>query len=67
MTWESFAMMRIVIVLGACFLRLAVLPVYLQAYLEMAKLKLEEQRSHAGKITNKQIQQQVCYFEGYIL
>ncbi|KAF2367778.1 Transmembrane protein 161A/B [Trinorchestia longiramus] len=57
---DSFGTVRVVCVLVACALRLVVLPVYLQAYLDMARIKLEEQRSHAGKTTNKNIQRQVA-------
>uniref|UniRef100_A0A6A7FRC3 Transmembrane protein 161B-like n=1 Tax=Hirondellea gigas TaxID=1518452 RepID=A0A6A7FRC3_9CRUS len=57
---ETFALVRVVAVLIACVLRLLVLPLYLQVYLDMARTKLEEQRSHAGKITNKSIQKQVA-------
>lgn len=58
---ESFNMLRVVCALGACVLRLAVLPVYLQCYLNMARTRLEEQRSHAGKTTNKVVQRQVIH------
>ena len=56
---ESFVIVRVVSVLVAGMLRLIVLPVYLQAYLDMARARLEEQRSHAGKVTNKHVQRQV--------
>ncbi|KAA0191171.1 hypothetical protein HAZT_HAZT006018, partial [Hyalella azteca] len=57
---EAFSTVRVVCVLVTCALRLLVLPVYLQAYLDMARAKLEEQRTHAGKTTNKNIQRQVA-------
>lgn len=57
---ECFSIVRVVAVLMACALRLLVLPWYLEAYLDMAKTRLEQQRSHAGKINNKEIQRQVA-------
>lgn len=36
------------------------MPVYLQAYLNMANLRMEEQKKEAGRITNKELQQKVA-------
>lgn len=46
--------------MGAILLRVLLMPVYLQAYLNMANLRLEEQKKEAGRITNKELQQKVA-------
>lgn len=35
------------------------MPWYLQAYLDLAKTRIEEQRKEAGRITNKELQKKV--------
>lgn len=46
--------------MGAILLRVLLMPVYLQAYLNMANLRMEEQKKEAGRITNKELQQKVA-------
>lgn len=36
------------------------MPVYLQAYLNLAYDRLEEQKKEAGRITNIELQRKVC-------
>lgn len=35
---------------------------FMQAYLNMAQERLEQQKKEAGRITNKDLQKQVCNF-----
>ncbi|XP_065334030.1 transmembrane protein 161B [Cloeon dipterum] len=55
--FESF---RLWCIMAAVALRVSLMPIYLQAYLNMAHLRLEEQKKEAGRITNKELQQKVA-------
>lgn len=48
-----------VFVIFAVILRLSLMPVYLQAYLNLAYDRLEEQKKEAGRITNIELQKKV--------
>lgn len=43
----------------AVVLRLVLMPIYLQAYLNLAYDRLEEQKKEAGRITNVDLQKKV--------
>lgn len=49
-------------IVAAVLLRLALMPTYLQAYLNMAYHRIEEQKKEAGRITNTELQKKVCCF-----
>jgi Predicted transmembrane protein 161AB len=59
-TEAAFESFRLWCIMGAIVLRVLLMPVYLQAYLNMANLRLEEQKKEAGRITNKELQQKVA-------
>lgn len=44
-------------------LRLVLMPIYLQAYLNLAYDRLEEQKKEAGRITNVDLQKKVKYLQ----
>jgi hypothetical protein len=60
MTEHAFDTMRLIVIVVAVLLRLALMPSYLQAYLNMAYHRIEEQKKEAGRITNTELQQKVC-------
>lgn len=51
--------MRLVLIVVAVGLRLVLMPIYLQAYLNIAYDRLEEQKKEAGRITNIDLQKKV--------
>lgn len=53
---------RLILVVAAVLLRLVTMPIYLQAYLNMAHTRFEEQKKEAGRITNKELQKKVGNF-----
>lgn len=59
MTVEAFEFMRIVLISATVLLRFLLMPIYLQAYLNLAHDRIEEQKKEAGRISNVQFQQ-VC-------
>ena len=59
MTAYQFESLRLNLVVGVVFLRLAIMPTYLQSYLNIAYYKLEEIKTEAGKITNLELQRMV--------
>lgn len=62
MTEHAFETMRLLLIVAAVLLRLAVMPTYLQAYLNMAYHRIEEQKKEAGRITNTELQKKVCVY-----
>jgi hypothetical protein len=62
MTEHAFETMRLILIVVAVLLRLALMPTYLQAYLNMAYHRIEEQKKEAGRITNTELQKKVCVF-----
>nr|CAD7587006.1 unnamed protein product [Timema genevievae] len=60
MSDSAFESMRLLFVVAAVVLRLALMPVYLQAYLNMAYYRLEEQKKEAGRITNIELQKKIA-------
>lgn len=59
MTGPTFDSLRLALIVFAAVLRIAIMPFYLQAYLNMAYNRLEEQKKEAGRITNKELQKKV--------
>jgi len=59
MTVEQFESLRCWMVVLVVFQRLYLMPTFMQAYLNMAQERLEQQKKEAGRITNKDLQKQV--------
>ncbi|CAH1169334.1 unnamed protein product [Phyllotreta striolata] len=60
MSEESFESLRLFLVVLTVVLKLVLMPWYLQAYLDMAYHRLENQKKEAGRITNIELQKQVA-------
>lgn len=58
-TLEQFESLRCWIVVLVVFQRLYLMPMFMQAYLNMAQERLEQQKKEAGRITNVDLQKQV--------
>jgi len=59
MTCDQFETMRLYLVVLTVLYRLAIMPRYLQAYLNLAYDKVQELRQEAGKISNVDLQRRV--------
>ena len=59
MTPQAFDILRIILVIVTTVLRIALMPAQLQAYLDMAQRRLDEQKKEAGRITNIDLQKKV--------
>lgn len=57
MTPEMFNSMRLMVIIVAVILRMVLMPIYLQAYLNLAYDRIEEQKKEAGRITNTEYKQ----------
>ncbi|XP_048507408.1 transmembrane protein 161B isoform X2 [Athalia rosae] len=60
MTAQAFESMRLVAVVIAILLRLALMPLYLQSYLNLASQRIEDQKKEAGRITNTDLQKKIA-------
>ncbi|XP_015596246.1 transmembrane protein 161B isoform X2 [Cephus cinctus] len=60
MTVAAFESMRLVAVVIAVLLKLALMPLYLQSYLNLATQRLENQKKEAGRITNIELQKKIA-------
>lgn len=60
----AFDSLRLWVLVVLCLLRLAVTRPHLQAYLCLAKARVEQLRKEAGRIEAREIQQRVCTPEG---
>ena len=60
LTSDQFETLRLYMIIFVVLLRLAVMPKYLQSYLNMAYDKLEELKQEAGKVTNVDIQKLIA-------
>jgi len=60
LTAHAFETLRIIAVLITMFLKLIIMPWYLQAYLDMAYHRTEEQKKEAGRITNVDFQKKIA-------
>ena len=56
MTTEIFELSRVMAISVAVLLRMLLMPIYLQAYLNLAYDRIEEQKKEAGRITNIEFQ-----------
>jgi len=61
MSSDSFDSLRVVLVIVVVLSRLVLMPLYLQAYLNMAAQRIELQKKEAGRITNHELQQKVRF------
>lgn len=61
LTEDSFDSIRLIFVVFTMCLKVILMPFYLQAYLNMAHTRLENQKKEAGRITNVELQQKVLY------
>lgn len=61
LTEQAFDSIRLVLIVLAVALRFSLMPVYLQAYLNLAYDRLEEQKKEAGRITNIELQRKVRF------
>lgn len=60
MTDEAFDSARLIFIVLTMCLKVILMPLYLQAYLNIAYTRLENQKKEAGRITNVELQQKVC-------
>lgn len=60
MTEESFEIARLLAIFATIAVKIYLMPWYLQAYLDMAFHRIEEQKKEAGRITNIEFQKKVC-------
>ncbi|XP_074603085.1 transmembrane protein 161-like emei [Brevipalpus obovatus] len=56
MTADSFEIMRIFVILSTMLIRLAVMPWYLQSYLNLAPRKLARLKKEAGRVKDEEVQ-----------
>lgn len=61
MTSHGFETFRLAAVVATVCLKIVLMPWYLQAYLDMAYHRVEEQKKEAGRITNKEFQKKVLF------
>lgn len=66
LTENAFDAIRLVLVVVAVIMRFSLMPVYLQAYLNLAYDRLEEQKKEAGRITNVELQKKVASIFYYL-
>lgn len=57
MSTEIFEFSRIFAIFVAVMLRIVLMPIYLQAYLNLAYDRIEDQKREAGRITNVEYKQ----------
>lgn len=62
MSSDTFESLRIIAIVIAMVIRLICTPWYLQAYLDMAYHRIEQQKKEAGRITNVDLQKKVRFF-----
>ena len=59
MTASTFETLRLVAVIVTVVLKLALMPLYFQSYLNLALQRLEAQKKEAGRISNTEFQKKV--------
>lgn len=57
MSTEVFEFARVIAISVAVLLRIILMPIYLQAYLNLAYDRIEDQKKEAGRITNVEYKQ----------
>lgn len=60
MTPAAFESARLIAIIFVVLLKLALMPLYLQSYLNLANQRLEIQKKEAGRISNIELQKKVC-------
>nr|XP_012153345.1 PREDICTED: transmembrane protein 161B isoform X1 [Megachile rotundata] len=60
MTASAFESMRLIVIVTAVLLKLVLMPMYLQSYLNLAVQRLENQKKEAGRITNVDLQKKIA-------
>nr|XP_023013091.1 transmembrane protein 161B [Leptinotarsa decemlineata] len=60
LTERTFESIRLIAIVATMFLKMILMPWYLQAYLDMAYHRLEKQKKEAGRITNIELQKQIA-------
>uniref|UniRef100_A0A182JMV3 Uncharacterized protein n=1 Tax=Anopheles atroparvus TaxID=41427 RepID=A0A182JMV3_ANOAO len=63
---EAFETMRLAAVVIAVLLRFMLMPIYLQAYLNIAYERVEEQKKEAGRITNVELKKKITSIFYYL-
>lgn len=63
---ESFESIRLIAVIFAVVLRMSLMPIYLQAYLNLAYDRVEDQKKEAGRITNTEFQRKITSIFYYL-
>lgn len=66
MTVETFESIRLFAVIFSVVLRMSLMPIYLQAYLNLAYDRIEEQKKEAGRITNIDFQRKITSIFYYL-
>ncbi|KAH0948336.1 hypothetical protein HN011_007668 [Eciton burchellii] len=66
MTTATFESMRLIIIIIAVLLKIALMPTYLQSYLNLALQRLETQKKEAGRITNVDLQKKIAAVYYYL-
>lgn len=59
MTTTAFESMRLIAIVVVVLLKLMLLPMYLQSYLNLAMQRIDVQKKEAGKISNVDLQKKV--------
>uniref|UniRef100_A0A1B0C954 Uncharacterized protein n=1 Tax=Lutzomyia longipalpis TaxID=7200 RepID=A0A1B0C954_LUTLO len=66
MTPHAFETARLILVIVVVVLRFALMPFYLQAYLNLAHQRVEEQKKEVGRITNVELQRKIASIFYYL-
>uniref|UniRef100_A0A6B2E928 Putative conserved secreted protein n=1 Tax=Phlebotomus kandelakii TaxID=1109342 RepID=A0A6B2E928_9DIPT len=66
MTPHAFETLRLLLIVLVVALRITLMPFYLQAYLNLAHQRVEEQKKEAGRITNVELQRKVASIFYYL-
>lgn len=61
MSDAAFESLRMILIGIMVVLRIAIMPVFLQSFLNVAQEKLIDQKKEAGRILNTDLQKKVCY------
>nr|XP_018901701.1 PREDICTED: transmembrane protein 161B [Bemisia tabaci] len=64
---ESFESIRLIVVVGVIFHRIMIMPLFLQAYLNLAHRKVEDQKKEVGKMTNVEFQKKIAAVFYYLV
>jgi len=66
MSVEAFETLRLYVLIAAVLLRFALMPVYLQAYLNLAYDRVQDLKQEAGRITNVDLQRKIASIFYYL-